>query len=262
MAIIEREYRWPRHIYVRVSGELRNGSSGAAVEQWSFGVRVAELGPQNLAQPLGLPIDPSIDQTAQASYLTNKVVPAVRTLFADTRFSGWCYVTKISANMIAAGTTKVPRYEYQTSNEVLPGVTAGVTAIKGLASTGSGLVNHHPPQIALVGSLRTSVARGLAHSGRLYLPGVCTQLDTTWKLASGDAVDLASKLASFISGLQSAPSTDTHVLWPCVISPLGGLVGGTIRPITQVAIGDVFDTVVRRHHSLQEIKVTATPSLA
>lgn len=252
---------WPRHAYVRVSGELRNATTNAPVEQWSFGIRVGELGGQRLAQDTAVPIDPAVNQATLATYLTAKVVPAVRGLFADTRFSPWCAVTKISCNMLVDGGGDNPVYEYGTSTEVLPGVTAGVAAIKGLGPTGSQLALHHPPQIALAASLRTAVSRGNAARGRIYLPGIATQLDVNWCMASGDTSVIAGKVAGLISGMQSGPTTDAHLLWPCIVSPVG-IGTGTLRPIVSVDVGNVMDTVVRRHRALVETRATATPALA
>lgn len=252
---------WPRHAYVRVSGELRNATTGVPVEQWSFGIRVGELGGQRLAQDTAVPIDSAVNQATLATYLTGKVVPAVRAMFADTRFSAWCAVTKISCNMLVDGDNDNPVYEYGTSTEVLPGVTPGVAAIKGLGPTGSQLALHHPPQIALAASLRTAVSRGNAARGRIYLPGIATQLDVNWCMASGDTSVIAGKVAGLISGMQSGPTTDAHLLWPCIVSPVG-IGTGTLRPIVSVDVGNVMDTVVRRHRALVETRATATPALA
>ena len=242
---------WPRHLYVRVSGEIIDGSNGSPLEIYSWGIRVATV--DGLDGVTGEPLPPEFTSGHAADYLLNTVTPAVRNLVGSGLLSPFVPVTKIGANILVDGDGTSPVYESLTPVEVMPGVTPGVAAMTGGAATN--FTNHHPTQVAVAVSLGTNVPRGLASKGRFYLPGPVVGLDPTWRMSTTDRAGIAGRVQTFLRALDSTmPTTGSPVnLLPVVISPLGiGSGGGTIRRVTRFRLGRVLDTQQRRRNALPE----------
>lgn len=242
---------WPRHLYVRVSGEITDGTNGAPLEIYSWGIRVSTV--DGLDGVTGEPLPPEFTSGHATDYLLNTVTPAVRNLLGSPLLSPFVTVTKIGANILVDGDGSSPVYESLTPVEVLPGVTPGVAAIVGGAA--SSFTNHHPTQVALAVSLATSVPRGLASKGRFYLPGPVVALDPTWRMTAADRNGIGGRLQTFLRALDHTIGTGTGStrLVPAVVSPLGiGSGGGTIRRVTRFRLGRVLDTQQRRRNALSE----------
>lgn len=251
---------WPRHVYLRVQGIFRDSVSQTAVEEFSFGLRLAK-GPQ-LGETMGgvgtypptieVGMSDPFTEAQVWTYLTDVAVPAVRALIATARISSSIYVTKISANIMKDAPGPSARYENLVPIEVVPGVTSGVLALQG--GGGAGQAEVHPPQIALAVSLQTAVPRGPAARGRFYLPGVVCQLDSTWRMPTSLRTTWLTALQTYLRALtvDAGLTGQTRDVWyPVVVSPGGGL-QGTIRPITGVRLGRTLDTIQRRRYSLAE----------
>lgn len=118
----------------------------------------------------------------------------------------------------------------------------------------------HPPQLAVVVTLRTAVERGLASKGRMYLPS-CTgfhQLQTDGRATTTDAQRVANAAASFAIQLNSIygalPSTDESRLRVGVASNTRA---GEFRTALSVTVGRVPDTMRSRRSKQIESPVTA-----
>jgi hypothetical protein len=133
-------------------------------------------------------------------------------------------------------------------------VTSMYTSPIAGAETGSG----HPPQIALVASLIAGTAKGVGHRGRMYLPGVAAPMDTTGHITTSYPASIATTLATFFSTVNSSfdsPGT--------VINASKGGTGFNLAPpinrsITDVNVGNVYDTQRRRRNALVETYSTHT----
>ena len=254
---------WPRHLYVRVVGDILNSSTLAPIESFSFGIRCGSMWRGAPAGDGGHPLEEAFHEDHAVTYLTTRAVPAVRTFFATNLISKFVKVTKISANVLIndGGSAK---YEYPRSNEVYPGVTAGIAAIAG-GATQSDLSNMQAPQVSVVVSTRTALQRGPAAKGRFYLPPIYVTMGPNWRLTSSHQQALSTSAKALLTGLQwqSFGVSSQEAVVPAVVSPTshlnsGQLPEGVVQPITSVRVGDVFDTMRSRRAQMAESYTTDT----
>jgi hypothetical protein len=137
-------------------------------------------------------------------------------------------------------------YSEGTTNAVFestPYAPAGATAM--------------PNNTALAVSWTTGAARGLAHSGRIFIPAPSVSLSAaTGKVASGNLIPIANAAAVFINACNNDPGLG---LYDVVASVVSGVGDGATRKITGVRIGDVLDVQNRRRNAFPEVySVNAT----
>lgn len=109
----------------------------------------------------------------------------------------------------------------------------------------------HPLQIALVATLETSVERGLANKGRIYLPSPwypCSEPNRT--ISAGSAQGAATWVAGLITALNDVAGVGTVIV-------ASKTRAGAIRPVTGVNVGTVLDTMRSRRTSLLESRQSA-----
>ena len=104
---------------------------------------------------------------------------------------------------------------------------------------------HFPPQVALVVSLGTDVARGRAHAGRFYIPSPGASMETNGMIGPGWQGVVAAAAATMINAINATES----VLRVGIVSNLGI---GAEHPVTSVRVGRVLDTLRSRRTSLDE----------
>lgn len=108
-----------------------------------------------------------------------------------------------------------------------------------------------PPQVSLVASLTNSTPRGLATKGRMFLPGVSAMVQATGKLDSFTRDAIAGNLKTFFDSIYNDADLPGQ---PVLISVGRGPLhtDGNVRLVTQVKVGDVYDTQRRRRNALSE----------
>ena len=121
------------------------------------------------------------------------------------------------------------------------------TPISGAFST-----NNYPPQISLVGTMKSTLARGLASKGRMYLPGIGATVDTNGRIASTDSLAICTNLRLFLFECgQIAGNNNVPVL--ASFGRTAPLIGaGVTKAIAAVQVGNVYDTQRRRRNALTE----------
>jgi hypothetical protein len=108
-----------------------------------------------------------------------------------------------------------------------------------------------PPQVSLVATLANSLPRGLATKGRMFLPGINAPIDDSGHLPALYTQDIATNLQAFFNTIfQDADTPGNPVLASVGRGPLN--MDGAIRNVTQIRIGNVYDTQRRRRNALQE----------
>lgn len=118
-----------------------------------------------------------------------------------------------------------------------------------------------PPQIALVATLANSLPRGLATKGRMFLPGVLCSVDTTGHINNLEIQGITDNLQTFFSTIMNDADTPGRA----VLASLGNalqLRPGQIRNVTQVRVGNVYDTQRRRRNALNEEYTTRPVPIA
>lgn len=110
----------------------------------------------------------------------------------------------------------------------------------------------NPPQTALVATLLSTKARGLAAKGRMYLPPAASGVGTNGRIATTVRDAIATNLKTFfdaINGQGDVPSL-------LILASQGRtppLVGGPENAVmTSLRVGDVYDTQRRRRNGLAE----------
>lgn len=112
----------------------------------------------------------------------------------------------------------------------------------------------YPPQISLAVTLRTAAARGLAHSGRVYLPNPQPSLGSDGRLGVASVVGIADKVATFINAVNAA-------LPEWVVCVASDVREGEFRKVERVECGRVLDTIRSRRTSMPEERQPATVAI-
>lgn len=115
-----------------------------------------------------------------------------------------------------------------------------------------------PPQVALVAQLAAASPVGLGAKGRMYLPGISAAITgATGKISSTDAASVANGLRTFLDAAESATNSPGYVINASKGRPGVPFTAPVNRRVTQVRVGDVYDTQRRRRNSLTETYSTA-----
>lgn len=111
------------------------------------------------------------------------------------------------------------------------------------------------PQIALVATTTSSIPRGPASKGRMYLPGINSGADNSGHISTTDTTAIANGLKTFFNAVNTAAPSGTHV--GHVASNTAARTG-TVAAVTGVRVGNVLDTQRRRRDGLVETYVSAS----
>jgi hypothetical protein len=175
---------------------------------------------------------------------------------ADSIAVGWRNFMIAPASQISgrwtATTVKVSSLGTDGKSNAADTVYANVAA----GASGTGTL-HYPPQIALVATMTSPIARGVGSKGRMYLPGVGMATEGDGKILIGAVNGIRDTLATFFNAVNGLP--DNNVV---VLASHGSLnadgspkIGGStpiIKAVTGIKIGTVYDTQRRRRNGLTE----------
>lgn len=150
-------------------------------------------------------------------------------------------------------------YLFKTATiKITPISAAGVIDIPGIKSysyatpiQGAHVGNGHPPQCAMVATLVAGNGVGNGGKGRMYLPGIGSDIDTTGHITTGDANSIASSLATFFSTVNGSVDNPGTAINAAKTSAVTGMLAIN-RVLTTVKVGNVFDTQRRRRNALAE----------
>lgn len=206
------------HLRLVVSGDLPGG------EHFSWGLNLA-------------PVDwevPAPEVVPQA------VIDALTTFHTDQRvpLSSSAVMTTIKLNKIG------PDGRYVSRSETV--MHEFETGIAGYGTAGL------PNQCAIAVTLRTAAKRGLAHSGRFYLPCLVSLPLPGGQIAIGSADSIADQVTVLLNSLNVA-------LDPWRVSVMSDVREGQRRPVTHVEVGRVIDTMRSRRASIPEAYVAGDP---
>ena len=185
-------------------------------EQWSCGLTLAHVGLGDGTQP---------------SSVSAPIIAAAETFFGKSFIGPDAALTTIKYNMIDvhgkyADTTLSTRWDASTP---LPG----------------GGTVHAWPQISLAVSLMTAHARGLAHTGRFYLPEFVAATDSSGRITEGQAEAIAADVTTFLNAVND-DNSDYRV---AIVSQVAA---GAQNNVTHVRVGRVVDTIRSRRNKLVE----------
>jgi hypothetical protein len=213
------------------------GTMFGGAEEWSTGFYIGST-----AADAALPTQAQADMIAAAwrTYFTN----------AASGFSGNYTTTAVKlASVGVDGKSSAADTIYST---LAP------------AAVGANNNGAHPPQIALVATLASSVARGVGSKGRMYLPGIFQPVDATGHISSTAQGNMLTQLQTFLKAVNSglgnfeAIILASHGSLNADGTPRAGGAGPVNQNVTSVKLGNVFDTQRRRRNALREVYQTAT----
>lgn len=162
------------------------------------------------------------------------VVTAAQTLMTGAIISGAADLDTIKLNLI--GTDGRYAGDNTVMHEFAPPVGGTYTAT-------------NAPQVAIAVSLDTAARRGLATRGRFYLPTPVPVVKEDGRIDAASATAFATAATTFLQSVSAALPG-----WiPGVVSNVGA---GAQRPVTNVRVGRVYDTIRSRRTSLPEDYVT------
>lgn len=224
------------HVKVTLFGDMLNGQ-----EEWSTGFHMgsAEEGAGNF----GVNSD-----------WVNSVLGAWQTFFGAN-------VNGFHSNFRTLGVKAgivLPTGKYDLSNIV---TRTYATPVAG----GNTAVTLYPPQIALVASLESANRRDLGGKGRMFLPGIGWGISANGVIDVGAQTAVADGLRTFFDTIEDAAGSPGYVM---IASQGRKAADGTVtappvnRRVTNVRVGNVFDTQRRRRNGLVESYVNATLSAA
>lgn len=122
-----------------------------------------------------------------------------------------------------------------------------------------------PPQISLVASLESANRRDLGGKGRMFLPGVGFGISAAGVIDSGAQNAIATGIRTFFDTIEDAAGSPGYVM---IASQGRKTADGTVtappvnRRVTNVRVGNVYDTQRRRRNQLSETYANATLSAA
>lgn len=131
------------------------------------------------------------------------------------------------------------------------------------APSGGKASNGWPAQISLVATLQSSIVRGLASKGRMFIPGVQTNMTAGGKADPTQLNLVATNFSTFLSGLNTDPDVPGKLINASFGhrilmgenaegKPIYNYTAGVNKLIDWVKVGDVYDTQRRRRNSLTE----------
>lgn len=139
--------------------------------------------------------------------------------------------------LTAFGTSKVSEIDQATGTVI-------TSAPAGTAFAGSGLGNALPPQIAVVVTLNTAIL-SRSTRGRYYLPATISgSVTSVGRLATTDQ-------AALLTALTTAHSNE--IAAGCTLT-VYSRTHRTVENVTDISIGNVFDTQRRRRDKLVEVR--------
>lgn len=163
------------------------------------------------------------------------VAPHWETFFknAQTKISSRYRTVSIKANLIGTDGKQLtnPTQEYFYPAPII----------------GSNVGTPAAPQLTVVASLRTDVPRGDATHGRMYLPGISENLDSDARLPAAAVSAIALNMKTMIDGING--QTGGGGLRVSLASAKNS---GTVRQVSKVLIGNLYDTQRRRRNALTE----------
>lgn len=223
---------YPEHYLLQISGSLHG------TEEWSNNLR--------LMPDVGLAVDETLYEQ-----VFDDLEADCRAFFATSMFHTGLTVDTIKLNRIG------PDGKYLDPI----GSKTRFPAIE-IRGTGSAA---HPPQVALVATLKTAAARGYGSRGRIFLAGInqaqSTISNSDGRISEPMALNLQTNVQTFLNNINNWPGIDGWFagLQVAVVSK-GGLLGaGVGRTVTGVTMGRTLDTQRRRREDVQESYLTDLP---
>ena len=221
---------YPPHLLLAWGGRMGDE------EIWSNSLRLVSGTTSDLAELQSTAID-QIDEIATevAAFVNSSAVP----------YSSACKMDWIKLNAIG------PDGKYWS--------TSSTNAIYYDTPAATGKATAGPYQVALAITLRTFQQRGLAHSGRFYVPmGNTGDVDAaTGQIGVSTANYARDATATLLNAINDNPGLDTKQIAVAVVSKVAS--PGQYQLVTGVQVGRVPDTQRRRRNALPEDYTTVAP---
>lgn len=204
------------------------GTSFEGAEEWSTGFYMGYEDQDADAPDLA---DLTTLATAWQTYFTT----------SSSKISGsWKTVGIKASHLNADGTTDLGATQiYTYGTPIQGGYNSGV----------------NPPQVALVVTLKTAIARGLGANGRMFLPGISQGVQGNGKIIGAAQTEMADNLQDFFDAANTSWNTGT-----IINASKGRTISPTSPPInaevTSIRLGDVYDTQRRRRNALVETYIS------
>lgn len=183
--------------------------------------------------------------------------------FADDIRTAWqTYFVTASAYFANTFTSTLVKVSLMQTNGQSHAEDTIYSTFTGNASGGRS--ENFPPQIALVATLRSAKARGVGSHGRMYLPGVVAPVDGTGHINGTTQAGILSNLSTFLHAVNDSAATDNVLMLAShgSLNPDGTpKIGGSApinKAVTDVRLGNVYDTQRRRRNGLAEAYQTAS----
>lgn len=121
-----------------------------------------------------------------------------------------------------------------------------------------------PPQISLAATMTSQIQRGTAAKGRMYLPGINTQVtSSTGKISSSVINTHATAFKTFLDAVNASSSVPDSVVLVSKGNKVTDIGTGEVHYVlpknalvTGLRIGDVYDTQRRRRNAMAETYTT------
>lgn len=201
-----------------------SGNAFAGEEEWSTGFYLgygggdADVSSEAMAEAIGA--------------LWNTFFTAASTKISSNWTSTQVKIAMLNTN----GTTDLDNVFYYNYPAAILGTGAGAAMA---------------PQVSLAATLQSPLNRGLGSKGRMYLPGILALLNSNGRIADNDRLAICTNLRNFLRGVSDNALTANVPVLASKGRP-GDVIFPTIREITEVRVGNVYDTQRRRRNGLSE----------
>lgn len=226
--------KWPYHF------RLAWGGTFFSTEIWSMSLHMSDASTVTNAARIAFAADRADEvKTKVQTYWTTTAIGANRYALLD-----WVKFNAIGED---------GKYLSAASNSV-------AVAPAGVPQLTPPLSESHPPQLAVVLSMGTGFRSGLAVRSRTYLPAARLSLVTTGSpyIADSQVSTVATAFKAFLVDLNDWTGLDLGS-GPAVCAVSKGRAAdsdGITRDITDIRVGNVFDTVRSRRNGLRETYTT------
>lgn len=187
----------------------------------------------------------------------------------DNDFENW---SQASANAIVAAILAIPTpaplldcfpisvalTDVRLEGHADTGATVGAAeASFAPERTGTGIGAPHPPQAAVVLSMKSDQT-GQSGRGRLYWPAMSVELSSAFQIADPTNTSLVAAFGSYLSDVSDAIRDNAGLFpWTTVSLAVASTTLGTQAPVTRLEVGNIIDTQRRRRNNLVESRATA-----
>jgi len=114
----------------------------------------------------------------------------------------------------------------------------------------------YPAQLSIAVTLMSSLVRGLASKGRMYIPGCVQPIGSDGAISASNVGSMATAFQTFLNAVNTAMPSTVNVINASFGRTTPTVVPGVNKTVNNIKIGGIYDTQRRRRNGLNEVYQT------